>query len=171
MAAVRGSLAPGQQVRTDDPFDELPAWRTIVRRAVAGEAILIVWLVLIGIAITSMSTTAGVRAWEQSVNRWLAADRSDQFVRIAHFFSKMADTVPILGIIVLVTIVLAIGRHWRALLFVPLAMSIEIITFLAVNYMVRRPRPDVSKIGPIPSTFSFPSGHIAATFICWLGPA
>ena len=53
----------------------------------------------------------------------------------------------------------------------PGAMLIEISTFLSVNYLVGRPRPDVSKIGPIPGTYSFPSGHIAATVVCWFGAA
>ena len=48
---------------------------------------------------------------------------------------------------------------------------IEITCFLAVNYAVQRPRPDVVKVGSVPSTFSFPSGHVAATLVCWIGAA
>jgi len=57
------------------------------------------------------------------------------------------------------------------MLFIPIAMLVEITGFLAVNYIVGRPRPDVEKIGPIPGTYSFPSGHVAATLVCWLGSA
>jgi undecaprenyl-diphosphatase len=70
-----------------------------------------------------------------------------------------------------VTIVLATCRQWRAMLLLPVAMLVEITGFLAVNYLVGRPRPGVTKIGPIPSTYSFPSGHVAATLVCWWGSA
>ncbi len=53
----------------------------------------------------------------------------------------------------------------------PLALVIEIACFGAVNYAVQRPRPDVVKVGSVPSTFSFPSGHVAATVVCWIGAA
>ena len=68
-----------------------------------------------------------------------------------------------------VTIVLAVLRKWRAMLFVPMAMLAEITTFLAVNQLVGRDRPPVEKLGPLPGTYSFPSGHVAATFVCWVG--
>ena len=120
--------------------------------------------------VTETSLTSGTRRWDESVNMWLAEHRAGQFVSIAQWFTKLADTKSILGIMLLITIVLAVFRQWRAMLLVPLAMMIEITTFLAVNYLVGRPRPDVSKIGPIPGTYSFPSGHVAATFVCWFGP-
>ena len=136
-----------------------------------GLGALIGTLVLIGLFLTSAGLTLGARRWDASVNSWLADDRSDFFVRLAERFSNLADTTPILGFMALVTILLAIGRQWRAMLLIPLAMLIEISTFLAVNYLVGRPRPDVSKIGPIPATYSFPSGHVAAAFVCWFSAA
>jgi len=154
-----------------DPFAEMPAARSIARSTAFGFAALVAALTCIGLLLTSTSPAAGTRRWDASVSDWLADDRSDTFVRIAEAFSKMADTKSILGIMALVTIVLAILRQWRAMLLVPLAMLIEISTFLSVNYLVGRPRPDVSKVGPIPGTYSFPSGHVAATVVCWFGPA
>jgi undecaprenyl-diphosphatase len=164
--------APEQQGRaTGGPFADMPNARRIARSTASGLAVLIGALVLVGLFLTSAGLASGARRWDASVNSWLADDRSDFFVRLAERFSKLADTVPILGFMALVTIVLAIGRQWRAMLLVPLAMLVEISTFLAVNYVVGRPRPTVSKIGPIPGTYSFPSGHVAATFVCWFGSA
>jgi membrane-associated phospholipid phosphatase len=50
-----------------------------------------------------------------------------------------------------------------------MVMLAEITTFLAVNYLVGRERPPVDKVGPLPGTYSFPSGHVAATLACWVG--
>ena len=87
------------------------------------------------------------------------------------FISRLADTPAILGFAAMITLVLALARKWRAMAFVPLGLLIEITCFLAVNYAVQRPRPDVVKVGSVPSTFSFPSGHVAATLVCWIGAA
>ncbi|HEX3088375.1 MAG TPA: phosphatase PAP2 family protein, partial [Ilumatobacteraceae bacterium] len=152
------------------PFAAMPPARAIARRTIVGEAALIAALTIVGLFVTETSLTSGTRRWDESVNTWLAEHRAGQFVSIAQWFTKLADTKSILGIMLLITIVLAVFRQWRAMLLVPLAMMIEITTFLAVNYLVGRPRPDVSKIGPIPGTYSFPSGHVAATFVCWFGP-
>ena len=44
-------------------------------------------------------------------------------------------------------------------------------TFLTVNYVVARPRPSAPHLGSTPSTYSFPSGHVAATFVLYGGIA
>ncbi len=154
-----------------EPFASTPPVPDVATRVVLGIAVLIGCLSIVGATLTSIPLLSGVRRWDASVNTWLAADRSDDFIRVAEWFSQMADTRQILGIMALVTIVLAAFRQWRAMLFVPLAMLIEISTFLAVNYLVARPRPHVTKIGPLPGTYSFPSGHVAATVVCWMGSA
>jgi len=154
-----------------DPLADVPSAREIARNVAMRWVALAATLAIVGLVLTSTSPAANARRWDASVNSWLAEDRSQQFVIVAKWFSGMADTRPILGMMALVTIVLALCRQWWAMLLVPLAMLIEITTFLAVNYVVGRPRPDVSKIGPIPGTYSFPSGHVAATFVCWFGAA
>jgi undecaprenyl-diphosphatase len=160
----------GKRLRMD-PFSEMPSASKIARTSLVGFAVLVAWLTVTGLLLTSTSPAEGALRWDESVSVWLADARSGQFVRIANWFSKMADTKSILAIMATVTIVLAVLRKWRAMLLLPLAMLIEITTFLSVNYLVGRPRPDVSKIGPIPGTYSFPSGHVAATFVCWFAPA
>src|SRR5690606_14248018 len=76
----------------------------------------------------------------------------------------------VLGMVI-VTIVLAALRRWRDMLLVPLGLAIELATFLSVNYLVARDRPNVSQLGGEPGTHSFPSGHVAATFVLWFGIA
>ena len=128
-------------------------------------------LFLIGVALTHASPAAGLRSWDLSINENLAASRSQRFQSAARFISQVGDTLPIIAFAMLVAIGLALVHRWRAMAFIPLALLIEVSTFGAVNYLVRRPRPDVATIGSVPSTFSFPSGHVAATLVCWFGLA
>lgn len=155
----------------DEPFAVVPDAKTIALRVAASLAVLIGVLAVVGKVLISTQLASGLRRWDESVSSWLARNRSDEFIELARTFSKMADTRPILAMIAVVTIALGTYRRWRAMLFVPIAMLVEISTFLAVNYLVGRPRPDVVKIGSIPKTYSFPSGHVAATLVCWIGAA
>jgi undecaprenyl-diphosphatase len=155
----------------DEPFAVVPDAKTIALRVAASLAVLIGVLAVVGKVLISTQLASELRRWDESVSSWLARNRSDEFIELARTFSKMADTRPILAMIAVVTIALGTYRRWRAMLFVPIAMLVEISTFLAVNYLVGRPRPDVVKIGSIPKTYSFPSGHVAATLVCWIGAA
>jgi undecaprenyl-diphosphatase len=51
------------------------------------------------------------------------------------------------------------------------ALCLELLTFLTVNYLVARPRPDVERLGSSPSTASFPYGHTAAMLALYGGLA
>ena len=128
-------------------------------------------LVAIGALLTYLGPLAAVRDWDLSVNQTLSTSRSDRFERFASFVSRKGDTLPIIIFGAVVALGAGFARHWRSAALVPLALVIEVCTFGAVNYIVQRPRPDVETVGAVPSTFSYPSGHVAATLVCWLGLA
>ena len=133
--------------------------------------IMVTVLVAIGSLLTYFGPAAGIRDWDLSVNESLAASRSDRLESLATTISRSGDTLPIIAFALVIAIVLACARRWLAMAFIPLALLIEVSTFGAVNYIVRRPRPDVENVGKVPSTFSYPSGHVAATLVCWFGLA
>ena len=147
----------------------MPRARRVAVTYVAGVAAMIAVLSLIGYVITSTAAMSALRDWDESISEDVAAGRTDGAVDLALFITKTGDTLPIIALILAVSVVLAFARKWRAILFLPMAMGAEISTFLAVNHIVGRERPDVEKLGPLPGTFSFPSGHVAATFVCWVG--
>ncbi len=151
--------------------DASPSACEVARSLAIGLTTMIGALTLIGIALTSMGPLSAVREWDESISRRAVVSRTRARVDAARFISELGDTRPILLLLAVTTVVVLVTRQWRALVFVPLAMLAEISTFVAVNYAVGRPRPTVDKIGPIPSTSSFPSGHIAATLVCWVAPA
>ena len=155
--------------RSGDPFDAMPDARHVALTFLVGLAVMIATLTVAGLLITETAVFSAVRDWDSSISNALADSRSAEASDLARFITKTGDTLPIVALIGAVTIGLAVLRKWRAMIFLPMAMLAEITTFLAVNHLVGRERPPVDKIGPLPGTFSFPSGHVAATLVCWVG--
>ena len=152
-----------------DPFHAMPPLPHIVVTFLIGLAAMVTTLSLAGVLITSSDALSRMRAWDESISADAADGRTSGPVDLARFVTATGDTVPIIALLAAVTLVLVILRKWRAIAFLPLAMAAEITTFLSVNYLVGRERPAVEKIGPLPGTYSFPSGHVAATFVLWIG--
>lgn len=169
------------RVDHDPAGREPPAVRTDAREglslkrvgAVVASRFLVMALLLtaVGVVLTYFGPFASIRGWDLSVNQSLADSRSARYRELASFVSRCGDTLPIVVFGALVAAGCALPRRWRAAAFVPLALVIEVSTFGAVNHLVRRPRPDVETVGSVPSTFSYPSGHVAATLVCWFGLA
>lgn len=159
------------KVHETEPFLELPAAKTIVADVAMGLAVLIGGLSIVGLVLTHAGPLESIRNWDASLNASLADSRSDWAASAATKISELGGTTQIVLLIAIVSVVLAAAREWRAMLFLPIAMLIEIVTFLSVNQIVGRSRPDVERLGPLPATFSFPSGHVAAMFVCWIGAA
>jgi undecaprenyl-diphosphatase len=179
--ATSGATAPSEPSRhTDeaagdqrptaaDPFDAVRDARRVVLTFLVGLSVMIATLTAAGLLITETESLRGVRDWDSAISTNLADSRSTEATDLALLITRAGDTVSILALMSAVTLVLAVTRKWRAMILVPIAMLAEITTFLAVNHLVGRERPPVDKIGPLPGTYSFPSGHVAATLVCWVG--
>jgi undecaprenyl-diphosphatase len=59
------------------------------------------------------------------------------------------------------------ARRWRPVIFVAVVMFGELVAFLTIAAMVKRPRPDVPRLNSNLPTSAFPSGHTAATTCLW----
>ncbi len=144
-------------------------WRAAAGTALVGYLAIVVVLAALGWLLVHAGFLDGLRSWDQDVNRNLADGRTVGWTDLSRSGSSSAETMPIVLGGVIVTAVLAALRRWWDLLFLPLALAIELLGFLAVNYLVDRPRPDVERLGITPDTHSFPSGHAAATMVLWGG--
>jgi membrane-associated phospholipid phosphatase len=145
--------------------------RQCARAAARGFVLLAAVSIAIGLMVTYLGMLEPLRTWDVSVNERLADGRSANLDSVAGVISRLGDTFGIIGLVVVISAGLAFARQFMLLALVPLALLIEVVTFLTVNYVVQRPRPGVPPVGSVPSTFSFPSGHVAATLACWLGLA
>jgi membrane-associated phospholipid phosphatase len=127
-------------------------------------------LILVGLLITHVFT-ASVGRWDEHINALFVGHRTPTDDRITADLTFLANTPGIAAVALVVSAVaIALHRAARAALII-VALAVELSAFLSVNYLVARPRPDVVHVGSTPSTFSWPSGHVAATVVLYGGTA
>ena len=110
-----------------------------------------------------------IARWDDSVVRWFADRRWSGWNDLAKSLSWIADTVEITGVAVIVLVVLAWRRRWTDMLVLGIGLPLELLVLTTATFTVDRPRPDVSRLGSLPSTASFPSGHTAAAIVLYGG--
>ena len=139
--------------------------------SVAVSGYLVICLVFAGIGLLITHQMGAVRQWDEHVVRWFVDNRTSSVNHWTGSATKVADTFGILAVLIVATIVLLLFKlRWEAL-FLVLALTLELATFLAVNTLVDRPRPSDPRLGSLPSTSSFPSGHTAAMVALYGGLA
>jgi len=145
--------------------------RTVVGAYVVAWAVLTAGMTAIGLLLTKAVLAGGHGRWDETVNRWLADHRIDVLNRLTSLATFMANTLPVVVLLLVAMAVLLLRRRLREALFLVGALGYELSVFLTANTLVDRPRPDVPRLDSTPSTSSFPSGHIAATLAFWFGTA
>jgi undecaprenyl-diphosphatase len=106
------------------------------------------------------------QADDRTVN-WLADHRTPALDTWTAVLSRSADTEGAVALALVVAACLALRRHWSTVALLATALVLELLTFLAVNAVVGRPRPAVAALGSVPTTSSFPSGHTAAALVIY----
>ncbi len=124
-----------------------------------------------GLAFTHFVSHSAVGHWDEHVNDWFAAHRTSTWNRVSAGFSALADTLGIVAVTALVTVVLLARRWGKVALLLVIGLAVELSVFLSTTYLVARPRPTAPHLGSTPSTFSWPSGHTAATLVLYGGIA
>lgn len=142
------------------------AFATLVSFVVMGA-----FMIALGLVVTHVLEHGSIGAWDHDVSQWFLRHRTAQWNRITGDVTYLADTFEVAGVAAIVTIVLFVRRWGRQALLLAAGLVIELSVFLSANKIVARPRPAVSHLGGTPSTFSFPSGHTAATFVLYGGIA
>ncbi len=144
-------------------------WRWAGLTLVAAYVVLSASLIIIGLVLTHY--LAPVRHWDDHVNAWLAAHRTPDWTRAGKDGTFLANTLGVVVVAVAATLVAIACRCGRASALVLTGLAVELAVFLTVNYTVRRPRPTAPHVGATPSTYSFPSGNVAATLVLYGGVA
>ncbi len=138
---------------------------------IASFAVIGIFIVALGLLITHVLEHGSIGAWDHNVSRWFDRHRSAHWNRITGDLTNIADTFDVAGVAAIVTIVLLFRRWGRHAFLLVAGLLIELSVFLIANKIVSRPRPAVSHLGGTPSTYSFPSGHTAATIVLYGGIA
>jgi undecaprenyl-diphosphatase len=134
---------------------------------VAGYVVVSAALLAVGLFLTHVLLDAGVGSWDDHINRWLADHRTAPLNDLTRYATYIANTEGVVAVVIVATAALLIGRRRREAMVVAGGLMMELFTFLTVNYVVDRPRPDVPRLNATPATSSFPSGHVAASVVVW----
>ena len=137
--------------------------KVVALRLIGGGVALWGLLSVIGLALTSVSSSGRGRSWDGGVVLWLAARRTGPWNAVTAIGSGLANTATAIAVMIVAVLLLRwrLGR-WYESWIVAAAISGELLVFLAVTATVHRARPAVTRLDPAPPTSSFPSGHTAA---------
>jgi membrane-associated phospholipid phosphatase len=152
-------------------YESSPPAVPVIGTYVAGWAVLSAVFSLLGLLLVDVVLTGRAREWDASVSRWLADRRAPWLDGLTGAGTFIANTLPVIAVVAVCSVVLLIVGRWREAVFLAGALLLEVTVFLTANTLADRSRPDVPRLDSTPSTGSFPSGHAAATLALWAGLA
>jgi membrane-associated phospholipid phosphatase len=113
----------------------------------------------------------GIGSSDESVNEWLARNRSGSLSDASYVGSSIGDIPFIPGLVIIFGLAAAYRRHWRAGGLIVGAILVEVATYRITSLIVHRQRPDVPRLDHLPVNQSYPSGHVAASVVVYIGLA
>lgn len=140
----------------------------VLRRSAVGAAAVLVLMVASGLAV-GLATSTAIGEADLEVTRWFADHRTTAIDAVATVGSSLADTFTVLGVLLGAATMLAAAGRSRHAWFLVVAVSTEFAVFLATSTLIDRDRPDVEPLGDVPSTASYPSGHVAVAIVLYGG--
>jgi membrane-associated phospholipid phosphatase len=136
-----------------------------------GYIALAVIFVGLGALLVDVALDRGLGSRDDSVSRWLVDHRTAWLDHLTAGGTFIANTIPVIGVVLVVSVGFLVARRWREPLFLISALVLEFVVFLTANLLIDRDRPNVPRLDSTPATASYPSGHIAATIAVWGGMA
>jgi membrane-associated phospholipid phosphatase len=166
-APTRGTLAP----RIASRMRRMPPVLAAIAVWVVGFLVVAGVMVGLGLLLTHVLAPEGGTRFDAAVSRWFVTVRTPTWNTVTSIGSDLGSTGVVIGVAVLAGIVLAIGKHWRQIGFLALALTLEFTVFLLSTLLVDRTRPQVPRLDVTPPTSSYPSGHTAAAIVLYVGLA
>ena len=165
---VRANSLPGRLARRSRTRRPVVAGIAV---GATGYVVMTAFLVALGLLLTKVLLDGPVGRWDYALDRWFFVHREATFDAITEWGSMLGDTMAVVGIAAVAVVILAIGRHWAHIAFLLGALVIEVSTFVTTTFIIDRERPTVPHLDPGPPTSSFPSGHVAASIVLYVGLA
>ncbi len=138
---------------------------------VAGYVAMTVLLVSLGLLLTKVLLDGPVGRWDHTLDRWFFVHRTSTLNAITEWGTRAGDVAAVIVVAAVAVGILALGRHWAHIAFLVGALVIEVTTFVTTTFVIDRGRPAVPHLDPGPPTSSFPSGHVAASIVLYVGLA
>jgi undecaprenyl-diphosphatase len=161
-------LSSTPDVRIVDDFDpSFPDVAGVVRRTALAYMVVTVSLIGIGGVGRLVIFDSSIGDAEADLLAWIADHRNGVLDQFATIGSTLTDTWTVIGVLVgAVTILIAIGQARCGGLMV-IGIGLELGAFLVAGAVIDRSRPTVESLHSVPSTPSFPSGHVAASVVLY----
>jgi membrane-associated phospholipid phosphatase len=161
----------GSEARIGERLHTWPPPLVAAAVAVAGYMVLAALLIGLGLVITKLLTPGPVARWDESVVDWFAIRRTSTWNSVTDMASILAGTGTVMAIAAVSAVILWSRRLVSEIGFLAVGFFVELSAFLTTTFLVPRPRPTVPRLDPSPVTSSFPSGHVAASIVLYMGLA
>jgi membrane-associated phospholipid phosphatase len=133
----------------------------------AGALVIGAIVIGLGLLLTHVLASGAIGTWDDSVGRWFVAHRTPTLDTWSEAGSRLGETVTVVGMTILTTVVCAVKRWWRELGVLLIGLAVECSVFLTATILVERARPSVVRLDVSPPTSSYPSGHTAAAIVLY----
>lgn len=124
-------------------------------------------MLIVGNTITVLIDGGSVVGFDERASEWLASHRTKRlnwFTSGATYLANTEGIVVVAVAFVATTLMRKRGAYGAVAL---IGLAFELSAFLVTTFIVGRDRPDVERLNSTPSTYSFPSGHTAATVVLY----
>lgn len=153
----------------------LDTWRPAAVFAVVylvGYILLAAAIVSLGLLLTDVLLPIDVVAEaDRAVPGWLEDNRSPTLTDLSAVTSLAGDIPVLPGLVILAIIAGLVVKRFRIGMFLLAAVLAEVTLYRVGTLAVPRTRPDVEQLDVLPVDHSFPSGHVAASFVVYIGLA
>ena len=137
--------------------------------AVSGFVVLVASMLAVGALAEVLVFDSTIGRVELEWTDWVARHRVGVLDSAAAVGSSLTDTWTVIGVAFGASSMLWLTGHRRHACLLPTGLAVELGAFLTVSAIIGRARPDVTPLGSVPSTSSFPSGHVAAGVVLYGG--
>ena len=175
-AVADASIASDERT-VDRPVEPKPFWKIAPLHKAQLKALAVIWLavvaayVLVGLAIVQWWEPSGGGEAEARLSQWFDDQRTDERNHLAKIGSAFSNTETKIGLLlILCPLMLWMYRRWHDWTFLAVGLIFETAAFFTASKIVRRERPQIEQLDTAP-TFSWPSGHIAAAVVFYVGIA
>ena len=163
--------------RTPRETDERPFWKVPPLRRHDYGTLFGVWAAmtaaycLVGLAIVHSWEPSALGTADADISRWFEDRRTDTWTRLAHWGSALSDTeTKVVLVLGMLPLMLWMYRRWQDWCLITVGLLLEVSIFGTTAKLIGRDRPPVEQLDGAP-TNSWPSGHIAASVVFYVGVA
>lgn len=166
-----GSSAEFPAVRDDPALRIWPLSWKAMRTFVLAYVVLTSIYVAAGFAVVEWFQPSALGEAETGVSEWAEGIRTERLTSLAEIGSGFSNTsTKILLMAALLVAIPVLWRRWHDWVFLTAALLLEVSVFGTTSVIVGRSRPPIEQLDGAP-TQSFPSGHVAAAVVFYVGLA